>query len=338
MTHWAEDLHAQTQTGQAIVLVTIISVRGSAPREVGAKMIVSANDCMGSIGGGQLEYQCQQLATKMLGRGDVASRQKFSLGKEMEQCCGGVAEVLFESLPPGCPAWLKVLLAIRSQAKTAVVATEFSGSVSKKTVIDPHDTQSETGLPAHLVQMARDLIATGVPSQLSDDMFLDVVSTTGFNIAVFGAGHVGTALIATLSGLDARIRWVDSRPGIFQAVPPGVRVCGTTSPVDEVTGMPPSGFYLVMTHSHATDFEICQAILTREDAAYCGLIGSRSKRRQFETRFRKNGLDQALIDQLVCPIGIDGIGGRNPKEIAIATAAEILQLYGRQSLAMTNNH
>jgi xanthine dehydrogenase accessory factor len=121
-------------------------------------------------------------------------------------------------------------------------------------------------------------------------------------------------------------------------VPPGVQIFETKNPVDEVANMPPSGFYLVMTHSHSTDFDLCQAILTRGDSAYCGLIGSRSKRRQFEKRFRSNGLDQALINQLVCPIGIEGIDGKKPREIAIATAAEILQLYERRHVAATNNH
>lgn len=338
MTDWVENLHEASKTGQAIVLVTVIDVRGSAPREVGAKMIVSANGCSGSIGGGQLEYQCQQIATKMLGRNAGASRQKFSLGKKMEQCCGGVVEVSFESLPAGCPAWLKTLLAFRLQAEAVVVATGFVEGGAKKTVIDPHGTQTETGLPGHLVQVARDLIATGASSRMADNVFLDVVSTTALNIVVFGAGHVGSALVETLSGLDAQIRWVDSRPDTFQSVPQGVQTQRVSNPLDEVANAPRGSFYLVMTHSHATDFELCQAILTRGDAAYCGLIGSRSKRRQFEKRLRSNGLDQAQINQLVCPIGVDGIGGKSPKEIAIAAAAEILQLYQRrQAVAATSN-
>ena len=100
--------------------------------------------------------------------------------------------------------------------------------------------------------------------------------------------------------------------------------------------MPPSTFYLVMTHSHKLDFEICHAILAREDASYCGLIGSRSKRRQFEKRFHKAGISQALIDHLICPIGINGIHGKTPKEIAIAVAAEILQVRDGEKLAETS--
>ena len=86
-------------------------------------------------------------------------------------------------------------------------------------------------------------------------------------------------------------------------------------------------FYLVMTHSHELDLGICHAILARGDAAYCGLIGSSSKRRRFEKRLQEHGLGQARVERLVCPIGIDGIKGKLPAAIAIATAAEILQEY-----------
>ena len=327
MIAWAEELHAKIRAGHGVVLVTLVAIRGSAPREAGAKMMVTADDCNGSIGGGQLEFQCAQLAAGMLGSDGHVERQKISLGTQMGQCCGGVVEVLFESIVAGHPSWLEDLLDLRSQSMTAVVVTPLSMGDGRKAVIGPRPGQSKTGLTEQLESRAHELIEAGGPSQIVDDVFLDVVNTTGLNIAVFGAGHVGSAIIATLSGLDAQIRWVDSRPGVFQAVPADVRAIETQHPADEVATMPPSAFYLVMTHNHGMDFDICQAILTREDAAYCGLIGSQSKRRQFEKRLHSEEADQALLDQLTCPIGIDGIGGKTPKEIAIAVAAEILQIY-----------
>ena len=96
--------------------------------------------------------------------------------------------------------------------------------------------------------------------------------------------------------------------------------------------MPLNSCYLVMTHSHAIDFEICDRILRRGDAAYCGLIGSVSKRRRFEKRYREQGMLQATIDKLVCPIGIDGISGKKPAEIAVSAAAEVLRAYERAAL------
>ena len=146
---------------------------------------------------------------------------------------------------------------------------------------------------------------------------------------MFGAGHVGTAVVDTLRNLDCNIRWVDSRRNIFRRVPRNVRAIETSEAALEVAAMPPRSYFLVMTHSHALDFDICGRILRRNDARYCGLIGSVSKRRRFEKRFRQQGLEQALIDQLVCPIGVDGISGKKPAEIAVAVAAEILRVKGR---------
>jgi len=153
--------------------------------------------------------------------------------------------------------------------------------------------------------------------------------TCDLNIAVFGAGHVGTAVVSALSDLDCNIRWVDSRSKMFRKIPVNVRAIDAQDPALEVAAMPADSFYLVMTHSHALDFEICDRILRRRDARYCGLIGSLSKRRRFEKRYRRQGMLQAVIDQLICPIGVDGISGKKPAEIALSTAAEILKVRER---------
>ena len=93
-------------------------------------------------------------------------------------------------------------------------------------------------------------------------------------------------------------------------------------------------FYLVMTHSHAMDFDICDRILRRGDARYCGLIGSLSKRRRFEKLYRQQGMQQAIIDKLVCPIGVQGISSKKPAEIAVAAAAEILKVHERAAVSV----
>jgi xanthine dehydrogenase accessory factor len=93
--------------------------------------------------------------------------------------------------------------------------------------------------------------------------------------------------------------------------------------------MPPRSCYLVMTHSHAIDFEVCGRILRRKDFTYCGLIGSISKRRRFEKRYRAQGMQEHDLERLVCPIGVDGISGKKPAEIAVAATAEVLQAWER---------
>ena len=112
--------------------------------------------------------------------------------------------------------------------------------------------------------------------------FYEPVVVPDLNIAVFGAGHVGSAVVSRLSGLDCNIRWIDSRRNFFRDVPAQRASDRGGEPALEVAAMPPDSYYLVMTHSHALDFEICDRILRRGDVRYCGLIGSMSKRRRFE--------------------------------------------------------
>jgi xanthine dehydrogenase accessory factor len=164
-------------------------------------------------------------------------------------------------------------------------------------------------------------------TQMKEALLYAAVVGSEFNIAVFGAGHVGSAVVRTLSALDCNIRWIDSRRNIFRATPANVRAIEAEAPQLEVAAMPPASCYLVMTHSHPLDLEICERILRRGDAVYCGLIGSLTKRRRFEKRLREFGLPQSAIDKLVCPIGVEGITGKKPAEIAIAASADLLRAW-----------
>ena len=327
MNEWIDELADLCAADEAAVLVTVAGVRGSAPREIGAKMIVTANETIGTIGGGQLEYQCTRVAVGLLKETQLLLRS-FPLGSSMGQCCGGVVEILFEPLGNGMPAWLRDLKALHGQREPAVIATRISRSAPSKFVVTAErlfGVGEDDASPA-LVSGAR-AVLDGVRKPRRDvQLFFEPVVGSDLNIAVFGAGHVGSAVVETLSRLDCNIRWVDSRRAIFRQVSANVRSIEASQPALEVAAMPPGSFYLVMTHSHAIDFDVCDRILRREDARYCGLIGSRSKRRRFEKRFRQQGLPQHRIDTLVCPIGVSGISGKKPAEIAVAAAAEILKV------------
>ena len=330
MNEWITDLKNHCATGEPAVIVTVAGIRGSAPREIGAKMIVTSRQTLGTIGGGQLEYQCTRLAVDMLGKAQAVLR-KFPLGSSMGQCCGGVVEILFEPLSGGMPAWLRDLDALHGEREAAVLATVFAPPAPFKVVVTARTVLGSDGreVPQTLVARARSILSGARQPLRSGREFYEPVVMPDLNIAVFGAGHVGTAVVHTLAALDCVVRWVDSRRAIFRQVPHNVRAIETPDPALEVAAMPPGGFYLVMTHSHGIDFEICERALRRGDARYCGLIGSLTKRRRFEKRFRQQGISQAVIDTLVCPIAIDGVSGKKPAEIAVATAAEILQVQGR---------
>jgi xanthine dehydrogenase accessory factor len=153
-----------------------------------------------------------------------------------------------------------------------------------------------------------------------------------FALQLYGAGHVGRAIVALLAGIDCRVWWIDERADEFPAAvePPHIeRLC--VEPVEaEVAAAPAGAFYLVLTHSHDLDLRIAEAILRRGDFGYFGLIGSRTKRARFVHRFEQRGIARDAIDRMTCPIGVPGIAGKEPEVIAVAVAAQLLQESGER--------
>jgi xanthine dehydrogenase accessory factor len=331
MNRWIDDLAEISRQGEACILLTIAGVRGSAPREVGARMLVTATTTIGTIGGGQLEYQCTQLAVEQLRQTQDVTRQdvrRFPLGTNCGQCCGGVVDVLFELIDERSTTWINSLQALHHAQVPAVIATSLENAGQKFLISAQRIESAMTGdeCPPGLGSAAAAMLTTDECAQQQGKFLLEPLRPAGFHIALFGAGHVGTATVDVLARLDANIRWIDSRRKIFPLhLPDNVIAIPSTDPALEVAAMPAGAYYLVMTHSHPLDLEICARVLRRGDVAYCGLIGSLSKRRRFERLLRKQGMTDDSLQQLICPIGIAGIEGKKPAEIALSVAAQILR-------------
>lgn len=146
------------------------------------------------------------------------------------------------------------------------------------------------------------------------------------NVWLYGAGHVARAIVYALLPLPFEIHWVETRDEMLPEgpFPPHVVLHHTEDAAAEVTQAPAGACHLVMTHSHAIDFDIVQAVLARGDAAYCGLIGSATKRITFERRLAARGIADDRIASMVCPIGIADLPGKRPEVIAVAVAAQLL--------------
>ncbi|WP_200189984.1 XdhC family protein, partial [Marichromatium gracile] len=110
-------------------------------------------------------------------------------------------------------------------------------------------------------------------------------------------------------------------------IPPGVRKIVSEEPVDEIADLPAGSYCIVMTHNHALDLELSAALLKRNDFAYFGLIGSKTKRVKFEHRLRDRGVDAAQLQRMRCPMGLSEVKGKLPVEIAISIAGEIIATY-----------
>lgn len=146
------------------------------------------------------------------------------------------------------------------------------------------------------------------------------------HIVLFGAGHVGHALVTLLGRLPCIVQWVDTRDELFpDECPPNVQPEATDTPEALVDHAPPGTYFLVMTHHHALDLALAERIMRRRDFAYFGMIGSRTKRAKFERRLIARGVDPARMRDMVCPIGVAGIADKAPRSIAVAVCAELLQ-------------
>lgn len=151
------------------------------------------------------------------------------------------------------------------------------------------------------------------------------------SVAIFGAGHVGRALVQVLAPLPVWVHWIDSREAIFPDAPPDTVCCECSDPVqDAVAGLASGSQVLVMSHSHAQDLDIVAACLLRQraqaDLAWIGLLGSRTKSATFGHRLAARGFSAAELAQVQCPIGVPGIAGKAPEVIAVAVAAQVLQV------------
>lgn len=150
-----------------------------------------------------------------------------------------------------------------------------------------------------------------------------------FHLQLYGAGHVGRAIVAALAPLNVIVDWIDERDAEFPpdgGLPPHVRkVCVDTIEA-EVACAPRGAFYLVLTHRHDLDLRIGEAILTRGDFGFFGLIGSKTKRHRFIHRYEQRGIAAETIARMTCPIGVPGIAGKEPEVIAAAVVAQLLQV------------
>lgn len=312
---WLAPLIAQLAAGQDVVLVTVARTQGSVPREAGASMLVGRERTALTIGGGHLEWQAIAHARRRLASGGSRPEiERYSLGARLGQCCGGVVWLLFENIPAAAlPEW---------QARQAAV--ENGASLQRR--LDHHARASDWTAKAGEKGIRLD----GGPTNWQ---FTQEVAADRFPVWIFGAGHVAQALVRQLPPLGAAITWIDSRDEAFANIDTGgfdTRIADM--PESEVASAPAGTFFIVMTHSHAQDFALCEAIYRRHDFAYFGLIGSHSKRASFERRLLDRGLARQRLGELTCPIGIPGIVGKQPAAIALAVAAEILQIHHARQL------
>jgi xanthine dehydrogenase accessory factor len=266
---WPSALARSLEKSSApVVRVVIAQVKGSAPREPGACMLVSHDEVEGTIGGGHLEWEAMRAAFELLADVEGPKVRVWSviLGRELSQCCGGSIQLRLERFTRADLPFLR----------------NISGVVSK-------------GRPI---------------------------------LWLYGAGHVGQALIRVISDLPFDVTWVDSRAQLLpDDLPENIHALHVAEPVSVVATAPVNACHLVMTHDHALDYTLCRAILNRGEFAWLGLIGSHSKGAKFRSRLAREGFAPGTIARLVSPIGVGAVESKWPAAIAITVAAQLLQVF-----------
>ena len=337
MNNWLECLLRLQQQQTDAVMVTVVSIQGSTPREAGAKMIVTSKHLYGTIGGGHLEFQACMIARNQLADQDHPRLSRFPLGAGLGQCCGGVVNLLFEPVTASSH-WVTEAAQIAAQGLDWVRVAPTHNSKPKQDsdylLVTETSAGSSASAQPQLQDIARRMLQDKVDTRLqavAEDgtaYFFEVSRKTEFRLVLFGAGHVGRALVKILSDIPLHIRWIDTRDDSFPAEPaPQVETLCTDTPEAEIDAAEAGCFFLVMTHDHSLDQRLCEQILKRDDFGYFGLIGSATKRRLFETRMRRRGFTDDQFARMICPIGIEGILSKQPAHIAISVAAEIIRRY-----------
>jgi xanthine dehydrogenase accessory factor len=301
------------------VLVTVAIVEGSGPREPGARMLVGQSQQAGTVGGGHLELRAIEIGRAMLVDGRARHLERFALGPSLGQCCGGVVHLAFELLEP---AQARMLAARRTVDTWRLAALD---GAPDSALFDGAGLQL-AGAPAPVFSRTRG--AHVMQEQDGRRWLVAPVVAPRAHLVLFGAGHVGAAVVRAMAHLPCTVTWVDERDDMFPTcIPANVRIEATDAPEDIVANAPPGASYLVMTHSHALDARLAEAILARVDVGWFGLIGSKTKRKQFEHRLRARGLDPTRIEAMACPIGLPGIASKEPAIIAASVCAQLLILW-----------
>ncbi|MBX2806951.1 MAG: xanthine dehydrogenase accessory protein XdhC [Hyphomicrobiales bacterium] len=315
-----------------VIRIVVASIEGSTPREAGAAMLIGEKSTVGTIGGGQLEFEAIAHARTMLPDAEKGSQTPWQrdmrvwpLGPSLGQCCGGSVRVLFELFTDheraDIPALEDASLILRPATDGEPVRI-----LSARREIDD--------LPLHVARIARDMLsgarnrkAAFLPARKGQSAwFIEPMQTAAKPLYIYGAGHVGRAIVRTLQDLPFAVRWTDVQADRFPPrISDGVQPIITSDPAAIASMAPQGAYHLVLTYSHALDLAICRALLSKPDFGFFGLIGSASKRARFIRRLREGGVTKAAIDRLTCPIGIGNLRGKDPATIAISVAAQLIE-------------
>ena len=296
-----DSLAEAVATHGKVARVVIAAHDGSSPRETGAAMLIWDAGQSGTIGGGALEWEAARLARDTLSGAGAARVQRVPLGPALGQCCGGAVTLVTEVFSA----------ATLPRPEAGVIARAVDGRqmpLAVKRLLDRARAQGQRP-----------------EVQLVQGWLVEPVATRARALWIWGAGHVGRALVSVLAPLPGmQITWIDVAKDRFPAdIPAGVIALPCADPPRLVAHAPQEAEHLVLTYSHALDLDLCHRLLGH-GFARAGLIGSATKWARFRARLAALGHAPGAIARIDCPIG-DPALGKHPQAIAIGVAQAVLR-------------
>lgn len=301
-------LRAFLDASPAVALVEVAEARGSTPREKGAWMLVSPDNIFGTIGGGQLEFTAIDKAREMLTSAFSPLEGEMSAKRAEGVTSGGNAERASSAAAPTPPG-----------GSAATLPSRGRGALTLDIPLGPEIGQCCGGR----VEVGISLVDEALRDDLLDRAAAEDARRP--HVLIFGGGHVGHALAAALALLPVQAVVVETRAEALEGMPDAAETRLTPVPEEMVRDAPPGSAFVVLTHDHALDFLIVAEALKRRDAAYVGMIGSKTKKATFRRWFLKTaGGREDDLSRLISPIGGDAVKDKRPAVIAALAAAEIM--------------
>jgi len=352
---WSEAVRT-LERNQPFALATVINVRGSTPREVGAKMIVRDDGQFGTIGGGCGEAEVFRKARLLLEEGAGARLAEVDLTGDFDQqeigTCGGIMDVFIDLWAPADLQIARKLADAAGHNRPAALLTvvdpgaRSEAPAGAKTVVDP--TEREVGAELiglegaalrQIAERAADATAglleldgagglkpvTHIEPSGAPRLFIDPI-TGAQRLIIVGAGHIAQPLCELGSMLGFHVTVIDDRASFANrerfAQADSIIVKPFTSAIESLR-LDRHCYLISVTRGHAFDEEVVRAAL-KQPGCFIGMIGSRRRSRAMLARLAEDGIDPLLLDEVHAPLGVD-IGAETPEEIAISIIAEIIR-------------
>jgi xanthine dehydrogenase accessory factor len=289
------DLMIKATASGPVARILIVDHKGSAPRHAGTSMLVWSCHTEGTIGGGALELRAIEVARLVLDDGKCVD-QTISLGPALGQCCGGSVRIVVERFDAGT--------IIPDEDVFVRAISDVGESLALK--------QRQVGFRNKSKMPLLEIV---------DGWLIEPIKPANRQLWLYGAGHVGRAIVDVLDGMNFDITWVDTGLDRFPDHPKATPLVAK-SPSDAARLAPPNADHLIMTYSHVFDLDLCHQVLSQPHRSV-GVIGSGTKWARFSKRLRQLGHGVDAINTVMCPIG-DPALGNEPKAIAIGVAAALI--------------